>query len=98
MRVRVAVELGQLSPDDVRVELLLTQELPAGTFLRPPLTSFGAEPGRSTTRQGKSIRFAATGVRSMGRGAAGVIGMRMEGNDRIALLHDRTLIHRGECI
>lgn len=42
------------------------------------------------TRQGKAIRFAESDVRSMGRSATGVIGMRLSGDDEVvemAVIH-----------
>lgn len=37
-----------------------------------------------STRNGQSIRFKESDVRSMGRGAAGIHAMRLRGNDRVA--------------
>jgi starch phosphorylase len=66
VRVRVAAALGPLAPADVRVELLLNQELPAGVVARPALTSFVSGPARTVVRQGKRANIdelAATGER-----------------------------------
>ena len=66
VRMRVAVNLGGLTPADVRVELLLTRELPDGPFERPRLTSFGSGDGAIRIRNGREAAielFAATGER-----------------------------------
>ncbi|HXQ31048.1 MAG TPA: alpha-glucan family phosphorylase [Steroidobacteraceae bacterium] len=66
VRMRVAVNLNGLAPGDVRVELLLTRELPDGPFERPRLTSFGPAAGGVRVRGGREAAielFAATGER-----------------------------------
>ncbi|HXQ63844.1 MAG TPA: alpha-glucan family phosphorylase [Steroidobacteraceae bacterium] len=66
VRMRVAVNLNGLSPADVRVELLLTRELPDGPFERPRLTSFGETAGHARVRGGREAAielFAPSGER-----------------------------------
>jgi glycogen phosphorylase len=66
VRMRVAVQLGGLEPDDVRLELLLTRELPDGPHEPPALTSFGAAAARRRVRDGHETAielFGATGER-----------------------------------
>ncbi len=55
VKMTVAVSLGGLAPTDLRVELLLTRELPDGPFERAPLTSFGATREGSTIRDGHEV-------------------------------------------
>ena len=50
--MRVAVQLNGLDPGDVRLELLLTRELPDGPHEPPALTSFGADAARLRVRDG----------------------------------------------
>jgi starch phosphorylase len=52
VRMRVAVQLNGLDPADVRLELLLTREVPDGPHELPALTSFGAEAARRKVRDG----------------------------------------------
>lgn len=66
VQMRVAVQLGELRPDDVRVELLLTRTLPDGPHEPPALCSFGHRDDRVRVRDGhlSSVQtFAATGER-----------------------------------
>jgi starch phosphorylase len=52
VRMRVAVQLNGLEPSDVRLELLLTRELPDGPHELPALTSFGVDAARRKVRDG----------------------------------------------
>ena len=52
-RMRVAVALNGLEPSDLRVELLLTRELPDGPHESPPLCSFAAGETRIRVREGR---------------------------------------------
>jgi starch phosphorylase len=52
VRLRVAVALNGLDPADVRLELVLTRELPDGLHELPALTSFGADARRLMVRDG----------------------------------------------
>ena len=65
--MRVALQLNGLEPGDVRVELLLTRELPDGLHEPPRLNSFATpSPGRMV-RDGHEAAielFAATGERA----------------------------------
>ena len=67
VRMRVALQLNGLEPGDVRVELLLTRELPDGLHEPPRLNSFATpSPGRMV-RDGHEAAielFAATGERA----------------------------------
>lgn len=66
VQMRVAVQLGELAPADVRVELLLTRTLPDGPHEAPSLCSFGHRDDRVRVRDGhlSSVEtFAATGER-----------------------------------
>ncbi|MBS0364583.1 MAG: alpha-glucan family phosphorylase [Proteobacteria bacterium] len=44
LRLRVAVDLGELSPNDVRVQLLARRLLPEADLSPPPLCSYGQTP------------------------------------------------------
>jgi glycogen phosphorylase len=66
VRFRVAAQLNGLAPTDVRVELLLTREPPAGCHEPPALTSFRVVEGSPTIRDGHESAvecFEATGER-----------------------------------
>ena len=65
--MRVAVQLNGLDPGDVRLELLLTRELPDGPHEPPALTSFGADAARHLVRDGREAAielFRPTGERA----------------------------------
>ena len=67
VRMSVAVNLNGLGPEEVRVELLLTRELPDGPFERPPLTSFTGSATGTPVRDGREVAielFAPTGERA----------------------------------
>ena len=67
VRMQVAVNLNGLEPEDVRVELLLTRELPDGPFERTPLTSFGETAPGTAVRAGREAAielFRPTGARA----------------------------------
>ena len=67
VQMKVAVALGQLAPADVRVELLLTHELPDGPHEQPALTSFEPGAGRLRVREGHEVAvelFQPTGERA----------------------------------
>ncbi len=67
VRMQVAVNLNGLAPQDVRVELLVTRELPDGPFERPALSSFGSGREGVHVRDGREAAielFAPTGERS----------------------------------
>lgn len=55
VRMTVAVSLGGLAPTDVRVELLLTHELPDGPYELPRLSSFELAPDRPRIREGHEV-------------------------------------------
>jgi len=55
LKMTIAVQLAGLAPGDVRLELLLTRELPDGPFDRTPLTSFGATAEGAAVRDGHEI-------------------------------------------
>ena len=57
--ISVRVDLNGLSPDDLRIELLVTREIPAGEHHPPVLTSFQDATSVLGVRDGKE---AATGV------------------------------------
>jgi starch phosphorylase len=64
--VRVAFALNGLEPGDVRVELLLTRELPDGPHDGPPLSSFAEESRQVRVREGHEAAielFTPTGER-----------------------------------
>ncbi|MBS0375659.1 MAG: alpha-glucan family phosphorylase [Proteobacteria bacterium] len=64
--LEVAVALGGLAPEDVRLELVLTRELPDGPHELPALTSFGAASAPVRVREGRETAieaFRATGAR-----------------------------------
>jgi glycogen phosphorylase len=52
VRLRVAAELNGMAPEHLRVELLLTRELPQGHSETPPYTSFANGKGRLRVRDG----------------------------------------------
>ncbi|HUO80725.1 MAG TPA: alpha-glucan family phosphorylase [Steroidobacteraceae bacterium] len=65
--MQIAVQLNGLDPADVRLELLLTRELPDGPHEPAPLTSFGAEASRRLVRDGHEAAiefFRPTGARA----------------------------------
>lgn len=55
VRMRVAVALNGLAPQDARVELLLTRELPGEPHETPPLVSFPHEDARVRVRDGREV-------------------------------------------
>ena len=65
--LRVAAQLNGLDPADIRLELLLTRELPDGPHEPPALTSFGAAATRLMVRDGHAAAielFRPTGERA----------------------------------
>jgi starch phosphorylase len=52
IRMRVAAQLNGIAPEHVRIELLLTRELPHGHAEEPPYTSFSSGPERIRVRDG----------------------------------------------
>ncbi len=67
LRMRVAAQLNGLEPADVRIELLLTRELPDGPHEQPLLSSFKQGDERVLVRNGSMVAieaFAATGERA----------------------------------
>jgi len=69
--------------DNIRRSGLIAQKLPEGEELKWVLATTGANEILIVSKKGKAIRFPEEDVRSMGRAAGGVIGIRLDDNDRV---------------
>jgi DNA gyrase subunit A len=69
--------------DNIRRSGLIAQKLPPGEELKWVLGTTGKNEILIVSKKGKAIRFPEADVRSMGRAAAGVIGIRLDDNDRV---------------
>lgn len=68
---------------NIRRSGLIAQKLPAGDALRWVVATKGSDEIVLLTRKGKAIRFPEEDVRSMGRAAAGVRGIRLAPEDHV---------------
>ncbi|OGJ57028.1 DNA gyrase subunit A [Candidatus Peribacteria bacterium RIFCSPLOWO2_12_FULL_55_15] len=68
---------------NIRRSGLIAQKLPEGDDLQWVATTNSASEILLLTRQGKAIRFKEDDVRSMGRAAAGVRGIKLTGGDHV---------------
>ena len=68
---------------NIRRSGLIAQKLPEGDDLQWVVTTNGTSDMLLLTRQGKAIRFKEDDVRSMGRAAAGVRGIKLTGGDHV---------------
>ncbi len=69
--------------DNIRRSGLIAQKMPEGEELKWVLATNGQNEILIVSKKGKAIRFPEDDVRSMGRAAAGVIGIRLDDNDRV---------------
>ncbi len=69
--------------DNIRRSGLIAQKMPEGEELKWVLATTGQNEILIVSKKGKAIRFPEEDVRSMGRAAAGVIGIRLDANDRV---------------
>lgn len=69
--------------DNIRRSGLIAQKMPEGEELKWVLATTGTNEILIVSKKGKAIRFPEDDVRSMGRAAAGVIGIRLDDNDRV---------------
>ncbi len=69
--------------DNIRRSGLIAQKLPPGEELKWVLGTNGKNEILIVSKKGKAIRFPEDDVRSMGRAAAGVIGIRLDDKDRV---------------
>jgi DNA gyrase subunit A len=69
--------------DNIRRSGLIAQKLPDGEELKWVVATSGKSEILILTREGKAIRFPEGDVRSMGRAAGGVIGIRLTGKDEV---------------
>ncbi|TSC57784.1 MAG: DNA gyrase subunit A [Candidatus Peregrinibacteria bacterium Greene0416_19] len=69
--------------DNIRRSGLIAQKLPPGEELKWVIATSGKDEIFILTRKGKAIRFPEADVRSMGRAAAGVIGVRLNDGDEV---------------
>ncbi|MBI1813116.1 DNA gyrase subunit A [Candidatus Peregrinibacteria bacterium] len=78
---------------NIRRSGLIAQKLPEGEELKWVLATSGKDEIFVLSRKGKAIRFPEPDVRSMGRSAGGVIGIRLNDGDEVveaALITDPT--------
>ncbi|MBI2117749.1 DNA gyrase subunit A, partial [Candidatus Peregrinibacteria bacterium] len=68
---------------NIRRSGLIAQKLPEGDDLQWVVTTNASSEILLLTRQGKAIRFKEDDVRSMGRAAAGVRGIKLTGGDQV---------------
>ncbi len=69
--------------DNIRRSGLIAQKMPDGEELKWVLATTGKNEILIVSKKGKAIRFPEEDVRTMGRAAAGVIGIRLDDNDRV---------------
>jgi DNA gyrase subunit A len=69
--------------ENIRRSGLIVQKVPQGDELRWVVATSGKDEIFILTRQGKAIRFPEADVRSMGRAAAGVRGIRIQSGDHV---------------
>lgn len=69
--------------DNIRRNGLIAQKLPEGENLQWVVATDGNSEILIVSRKGKAIRFKEDDVRSMGRAAGGVIGIRLGDGDRV---------------
>lgn len=69
--------------DNIRRSGLIAQKMPEGEELKWVLATTGKNEILIVSKKGKAIRFPEEDVRTMGRAAAGVIGIRLDDNDRV---------------
>ncbi len=68
---------------NIRRSGLIAQKLPEGEDLKWVVTTSGKDEILIVTKKGKAIRFKEDDVRSMGRAAAGVRGIKLGAGDRV---------------
>ncbi len=82
--VKGTVKRTELSEfDNIRRSGLIAQKVPDGDELRWVLATSEKDEIFILTKKGKSIRFPESDVRTMGRAAAGVRGIRVTGGDKV---------------
>ena len=82
--VKGVVKRTELSEfDNIRRSGLIAQKVPDGDELKWVVATGGKDEIFILTKKGMSIRFAETEVRSMGRAAAGVRGIRVRSGDHV---------------
>jgi DNA gyrase subunit A len=69
--------------DNIRRSGLIAQKVPEGDELKWVVATSGKDEIFILSKKGKSIRFAEEEVRSMGRAAAGVRGIRLGAGDKV---------------
>lgn len=69
--------------DNIRRSGLIAQKVPDGDELKWVVATSGKDELFILSKKGKSIRFQEEDVRSMGRAAAGVRGIRLGGGDKV---------------
>jgi len=69
--------------DNIRRSGLIAQKVPEGDELKWVVATSGKDELFILSKKGKSIRFAEEDVRSMGRAAAGVRGIRLGAGDKV---------------
>ncbi len=74
-------EVGEFQ--NIRRSGLIAQKLPEGEDLKWVVTTSGKDEILIVTKKGKAIRFKEDDVRSMGRAAAGVRGIKLGTGDRV---------------
>lgn len=82
--IKGTVKRTELSEfDNIRRSGLIAQKVPDGDELKWVVATSGKDEIFILSKKGKSIRFPEEEVRSMGRAAAGVRGIRLGGGDRV---------------
>ena len=69
--------------ENIRRSGLIAQKLPEGEELKWVVTTSGKDEILIVTKKGKAIRFKEDDVRSMGRAAGGVRGIKLNGSDMV---------------